>query len=419
MRTLFVSSFYPPHDIGGYEKHCQEVTDALRDRGHDVRVLTSRHGVAAHARAGHITRTLFLEADLEHYSPPRFFLRRDYEEKHNTAAVQSAIADIAPDAILFWGMWNLSRWVPAVAEHSGVPVAYWLGDLWPLEPDVHTRYWLTEATGTVGRLLMPYLSRVALRRLKREGYPPSLEFRNVACGSQFLKQKLAAEIPAFEDASVVLCGIGLEPFVDHQPHTSLFDKEAPRIVYVGGLGPHKGVHTAVEAVSHIKRRRPDLKPLLTVVGSGHPDHERRLRRLAETVGIGRDIHFEGQVEKHQVPAILAEHDILVMPTACEEGFGRVVVEGMAAGLAVVGTATGGSAEILTDEANGLVFPVADGGALAACLLRLVDDRALYRRLAYAAKESSKQFDLQHMIDGVERFLVDVVSSTSQAVAADG
>ena len=310
-------------------------------------------------------------------------------------------------------MWNLSRRVPALAESTGVPVAYWLEDLWPIDPDTHTRYWQSPGSGRLGRAVMPWVARLALRQLAAEGYPPPLHYRHVACGSQFLQRKLAAQIPAFQDAAVVLCGIELEAYADCQPRERLHDAVAPRIIYVGGLGPHKGVHTAIEAISHLTTRSPGLQPSLTVVGSGHPNYEARLRQLAEESGSVGRVRFTGTVPKESVPSLLVEHDILVVPSVWEEPFGRVVVEGMAAGLPVVGTATGGSAEILQDDVNGLVFPVEDSGALADRLLRLVGNPALYARLAHAGRETSQRFDLRFMIDGLERFLLDVAAPGTQ------
>jgi glycogen(starch) synthase len=415
VRFLFVSNFYPPYDIGGYEKHCREVTEGLRQRGHTVQVLTSRHGVIGPVQDGYIRRSLFLESNLRHYSPVRFLTRRGHEEHYNIRILRSVLADTAPDAIVFWGMWNLSRRLPAVAESASVPVAYWLGDFWPIEPDVHTRYWRSPAQGRVGHLLMSWAAPWALRRLSAKGYPPALQFRHVACGSQFLKRKLAAEIPAFQDAEIVLCGTDLGVFADCQPHPRLFDPAAPRIIYVGGLGPHKGVHTAVEALSRLMGQAPTIQPMLTIVGSGHPDYTARLRRLADDNGTAAHIHFTGSVAPEKVLLLLAESDILVVPSVWDEPFGRVIVEGMAAGLAVVGTATGGSAEILKDGANGLVFPVGDAGTLADCLLRLIDDPALYGRLAREGKKTSERFDLRQMVDGMERFLLQVVASGRQRV----
>lgn len=44
MRLLFVSNLFPPHHLGGYEIVCKQVADGLRERGHEVSILTSTHG---------------------------------------------------------------------------------------------------------------------------------------------------------------------------------------------------------------------------------------------------------------------------------------------------------------------------------------------------------------------------------------
>ena len=49
MRILIVSNLYPPHYEGGYEVRCAQVAEALTRAGHDVCVLTSRHGLRAGA----------------------------------------------------------------------------------------------------------------------------------------------------------------------------------------------------------------------------------------------------------------------------------------------------------------------------------------------------------------------------------
>ena len=45
MRILFLTNFYPPYEVGGYEQLCRDVAVRLADRGHSYAVLTSDHGV--------------------------------------------------------------------------------------------------------------------------------------------------------------------------------------------------------------------------------------------------------------------------------------------------------------------------------------------------------------------------------------
>jgi hypothetical protein len=44
MRSLFLSNYYPPHHLGGYEELCADVTEGLRARGHTINILTSNVG---------------------------------------------------------------------------------------------------------------------------------------------------------------------------------------------------------------------------------------------------------------------------------------------------------------------------------------------------------------------------------------
>lgn len=56
-----------------------------------------------------------------------------------------------------------------------------------------------------------------------------------------------------------------------------------------------------------------------------------------------------------------------------EPFGQVVIEGMAGRVPVIAAAAGGPAEVITDDVNGVLYPMGDQSALAAAMRRLADD----------------------------------------------
>ena len=58
MKILVISNLYPPYAIGGYEERCRQVIDCLRANGHQIRVLTSTHGVAGEQQDEHVHRRL-------------------------------------------------------------------------------------------------------------------------------------------------------------------------------------------------------------------------------------------------------------------------------------------------------------------------------------------------------------------------
>ncbi len=93
--------------------------------------------------------------------------------------------------------------------------------------------------------------------------------------------------------------------------------------------------------------------------------------------------------------IMGDIDILAH-AADGESFGRVIVEGMAAGLPVVGVNGGGVAELVQHEKTGLLGPIDDASAMASHLQRLIDDAALRTRMGDAGRALAKE---KYSIDG--------------------
>jgi glycogen(starch) synthase len=78
---------------------------------------------------------------------------------------------------------------------------------------------------------------------------------------------------------------------------------------------------------------------------------------------------------------------------------------MAAGTVVVGSATGGAAEILLDDVNGLTFAPGDANGLAAQVARLVADPLLQQRLSTTAQKMAvEKFDIRRMAQGIASYL---------------
>ena len=111
--------------------------------------------------------------------------------------------------------------------------------------------------------------------------------------------------------------------------------------------------------------------------------------VADLVG---ELRLAGRVDlrgfQADVPAELAEMDVLVHASIIPEPFGHVVVEGMAAGLPVVAADAGGPAEVVDHGRTGLLTPPGDVGALAAQLRELRDDPALRLRLSVTGEQAS-------------------------------
>ena len=114
------------------------------------------------------------------------------------------------------------------------------------------------------------------------------------------------------------------------------------------------------------------------------DHNDQLAAL----GIAGRVAFEGQVPSSKVPAHLTELHALVLPSHTRhnwmEQFGRVLIEGMASSVPVVGSDSGEIPSVIGDA--GLVYPQGNVDALRQHLQALADDRALWADLARRGRE---------------------------------
>lgn len=83
------------------------------------------------------------------------------------------------------------------------------------------------------------------------------------------------------------------------------------IVYTGGLGPHRGIHTTIEAISLIKKSEPNIH--LFIVGSGAPDYEKHLHDLVKKFGVEKNVSFEGFQPFTLLPSYLKGASIGIIP----------------------------------------------------------------------------------------------------------
>ena len=105
-------------------------------------------------------------------------------------------------------------------------------------------------------------------------------------------------------------------------------------------------------------------------------------RSLTSLRIAERVHFRGF--RDDVFAELASIDVLVHASTIPEPFGQVVLEGMAAGVAVIAADEGGPTEIITDNQNGRLFRSRDVASLAGVMRDLADDPTQRARLSSAA-----------------------------------
>jgi glycosyltransferase involved in cell wall biosynthesis len=120
----------------------------------------------------------------------------------------------------------------------------------------------------------------------------------------------------------------------------------------------------------------------------------------------------------EVPQLLNALDAYVLPSI-REGISNSLLEAMAAGLAVVATATGGNPEVAVHGESGLLFPVRDFHGLADSLVELQRQREYRERLGRQARQRVQEhFSLDGMIGRYEDLYQRLVDNGAAAPPAD-
>jgi glycogen synthase len=156
-------------------------------------------------------------------------------------------------------------------------------------------------------------------------------------------------------------------------------------VFLGRLVEEKGLDILLEALSRLRRR--DLRPQLTVVGSG-PELE-KMRELTRRLGLEAQVQFQGARTGSELASTLNQHQTLVVPSRYDEPFGVVALEGIACGCAVIASSGGGLPEAIGP--CGITFPNGDIAALEQALERLSTRPDERERLTAQSAEHLLQF----------------------------
>ena len=155
--------------------------------------------------------------------------------------------------------------------------------------------------------------------------------------------------------------------------------DAPLVGFVGRLSPEKGPDLFVRMAAQVAVSHPRVA--FVVIGDG-PMRE-RLEEEARLLGMVGRLHFAG--ERHDVLALLPSLAALVVPSHAG-GMPLALMEGMAAGVAVVATSVGGIPELVRHAETGLLAAAGDAGNLATAVEGLLDDPAWAAALGAAARE---------------------------------
>lgn len=143
---------------------------------------------------------------------------------------------------------------------------------------------------------------------------------------------------------------------------------------LGRLGERKGVYDLIDAVEIAVRKNPELK--VCIAGDGEVE---KVRTLVAKKGLERHIHVPGWIGEADKLEYLKNAAALILPSY-NEGLPIAILEGMAAGKAILSTTVGAIPEVVAPE-NGILTAPGDIASLAEGLLRLSSDEEMLARMS--------------------------------------
>ncbi|HCK99155.1 MAG TPA: hypothetical protein DHW42_03505, partial [Candidatus Marinimicrobia bacterium] len=165
-----------------------------------------------------------------------------------------------------------------------------------------------------------------------------------------------------------------------------------KVVWAGRIVPVKNLRLLLNAIGLLKEF--NLSISYEIIGDGELMEEAQnilhLKNLT-------NVKFFGY--RTDLPEIFADCDIFVL-TSLNEGFGRVLVEAMASGLAIIATKVGGVPEIITDGINGLLIPSDKPDEPSQAIVTLYQNPELRRQMGLANIKKAEFYSLNNYISRV-------------------
>ncbi|MFZ9608886.1 MAG: glycosyltransferase family 4 protein [Candidatus Limnocylindrus sp.] len=172
----------------------------------------------------------------------------------------------------------------------------------------------------------------------------------------------------------------------------------PNILFVGRMEPRKGLIHLLRAFR--KLQRDGVRARLLLVGTGPGEREARRYVLTRQL---EDVEFLGRVPEGQKAQLFKTADIYVSPATGRESFGIVLLEAMSAGAPIICSDIHGYRGVVRRERDGILVEPGNADALAASIRRLIDDPQLRAQLSRAGEERAQLFTWERVGQAVEEY----------------
>jgi phosphatidyl-myo-inositol alpha-mannosyltransferase len=358
---------------GGVAQHVQYLYQGLRQRGHDVRILTASHG-PQRASEGDIIRlgvgvSVPINASVGTLTfSPRYLGQIRTVLERERFDILHFHEPFVPFLSLFLLRESTSVNIATFHAYAGFSPSYEFG----------SRALRGYATRLHGRIAVSAAARHFIDRF----FPG--------------------------DYKVIPNGVDVQRFAGAVP-IARWQDGTPNVLFVGRHEPRKGLLDLLKA--HRILRKTGSASRLLIVGSG--PQEREARRYVATRGL-QEVEFLGRVSDAEKAQLFRTVDVFASPATGGESFGIVLLEAMAAGTPIVCSDIHGYKGVVRRGREGLLVPPREPRELAVAIDHLLRDPALREQMGAAGQARAEEFSWPRVTAKVEDYYGFVIRRLAAA-----
>jgi glycosyltransferase involved in cell wall biosynthesis len=372
MKIAHVTPFFHPH-VGGVESFVGSLVQGLCKKGHEVTVITSRHGRIPADDTYHGARVARLDPLVEIINTPvvpllsREIVKGGFDVVHTHTP--------PPITEFYAAQGSKHGCLPLVISYHGDP-----------EPQVRFG-------SLISSIYQRSFGMVALRHAKKI----IVHTRTYAATSRAIWKFDPVIIPSAVDID------RFNPAIEPHPAVSGLTRDGKKVVlFVGRLVQQKGIEYFIRCAKHTGEDTVHL-----IVGSGGLEPE--LRALVKSLGLEKKVLFAGKVSDDDLPRYYAACDLFVLPSVSRlEGFGLVTLEAMSSGKPVLVSDIPGVREVIAPGSEGLLIEPMDPDNIAQKINMVLGDGEMMKRLGRnSRKKAETKYSWESVIKKIEDVYVEV------------
>lgn len=426
MRILLTAHRFLPDHTAGTEVLTFQVAKELERQGHEVRIVTSYPLKQTSECAARFDHYVYQGLEVDRYFHPvgatvgaqSNIVELEYENHFVADWLQQFLNKWRPDIVHFFHLQNLSASAIDICRDINVPMVFTPTDFWLVCPTVQLllpdgslcngpdrqgvnclRHAIADTQSTAIKRLFSFMPDSLVASAIRVAHAPALAAHPrlswasaLARRAESLRQRVSwldCVIAPTRLMETVLIHNGMRPkrlvFSRFGIDQTGFDlgsvrRESAntlRVGFIGSLSHPKGAHILLEAVRRIAPETP-----VEVQVFGNPNvYPAYAKKLVDIANGDARIQFCGTFPNETIGKVLAELDVLVVPSLWYENTPLVIYSAQAAGCPIVASDLGGMSEVIRDGVDGMLFPRGGTEALASILETLSMDKELLRTLA--------------------------------------